>query len=107
MLNPASKVTVMLDGQTLTVPGPLTDGSWTAHFRRTDAQMGRLPMTIRSALRKRHDLQGPIDDAFMDSFLMVRPTGTPMNEMVGKWTKSEQEHAIQPVARLRCAAMRR
>jgi hypothetical protein len=26
-------------------------------------------------LRKRHALQGPIDDAFMESFLCVRPTG--------------------------------
>ena len=57
-------------------------------------------------LRKRHDLQGPIDDAFMDSFLMVNPTGTPMNETVGKWTKSEQAHAIQ-LWRRRCAAMLR
>lgn len=28
-------------------------------------------------LRKRSGLQGPIDDAFVDSFLCVRPTGTP------------------------------
>jgi hypothetical protein len=27
-------------------------------------------------LRKRHGLQGPVDDAFVDSFLCVRPTGT-------------------------------
>ena len=29
-----------------------------------------------TALRKRHGLQGPIDDAFMEPFLCVRPTGT-------------------------------
>lgn len=29
------------------------------------------------ALRKRHGLQGPIDDAFMEMFVCVRPTGTP------------------------------
>jgi hypothetical protein len=46
-------------------------------------------------LRKRHGLQGPIDDAFLDSFLMVRPTGSPMNEVVGKWTASEQARAIR------------
>jgi hypothetical protein len=46
-------------------------------------------------LLKRHDLQGPIDDAFMDSFIMVRPTGTAMNETVGNWVKSEEEHAIR------------
>ncbi|MDQ6698890.1 MAG: prolyl oligopeptidase family serine peptidase, partial [Acidobacteriota bacterium] len=28
-----------------------------------------------TGLQKRHGLQGPIDDAFMDSFLCVRPTG--------------------------------
>lgn len=30
-------------------------------------------------LRKRHGLQGPIDDAFLEPFLVVRPTGTPWN----------------------------
>ncbi len=30
-----------------------------------------------SGLRKRPGLQGPIDDAFLDSFLCVTPTGTP------------------------------
>jgi hypothetical protein len=31
----------------------------------------------------------------MDSFLNVRPTGAPINETVGKWTQSEQEHAAK------------
>jgi hypothetical protein len=30
-------------------------------------------------LRKQHDLQGPVNDAFFDSFLCVTPTGTPYN----------------------------
>jgi hypothetical protein len=46
-------------------------------------------------LRKRHGLQGPIDDAFMDSFLMVRPTGQALNEKVGKWAGAEMQHAIE------------
>ena len=94
LLNPASKVTVDLDGQSLVVPGALTDGSWTAHFRKNG---GKWALTGDDAneLRKRHNLQGPIDHAFMDSFVMVRPTGTPMNETVGKWAKSEQERAMQ------------
>jgi hypothetical protein len=29
--------------------------------------------------RKKHGLQGPIDDAFLEPFLVVRPTGTPWN----------------------------
>ena len=36
-------------------------------------------------LRKRPGLQGPIDDAFMDSFLFVRPTGQPLLEKQGAW----------------------
>jgi hypothetical protein len=46
-------------------------------------------------LRKRHGLQGPIDDAFLDRFIMVRPTGKPMNEKVGAWAKEECDHAIR------------
>jgi hypothetical protein len=46
-------------------------------------------------LRKRHGLQGPIDDAFMDSFLVVRPTGKPLNEKVGAWTAAEQDRAVR------------
>ncbi|WP_031500185.1 alpha/beta hydrolase-fold protein [Bryobacter aggregatus] len=33
-------------------------------------------------LHKQHALQGPIDDAFLDAFLLVRPTGTPWNQEV-------------------------
>ncbi len=33
----------------------------------------------KPGLRKRHGLQGPIDDAFLEPFLIVRPTGTPWN----------------------------
>src|SRR5205823_10277522 len=32
-----------------------------------------------SGLRKKHGLQGPIDDAFLEPFLVVRPTGIPWN----------------------------
>ena len=94
LLNPAAKVTVVLDGQTIGMPGALTDGSWAAHFRKTDGKWAAAGSDA-SGLRKRHDLQGPIDDAFLDSFLMVRPTGQPMNAVVGAWAKSEQEHAIK------------
>jgi len=33
----------------------------------------------RAGLRKRHGLQGPIDDAFLEPFLIVKPTGEPWN----------------------------
>jgi poly(3-hydroxybutyrate) depolymerase len=93
LLDPAAKVTVMLDGQTLTMPGPLTDGSWTAHFRKTGTRWAPA-VDDAAGLLKRHDLQGPIDDAFMNSFLMVRPTGAATHEAIQKWTKAEQDRAI-------------
>jgi dienelactone hydrolase len=43
---------------------------------------------------KRPGLQGPIDDAFMDRFLMVRPTGKPLAEKTGAWAAKEMQHAV-------------
>jgi pimeloyl-ACP methyl ester carboxylesterase len=37
-----------------------------------------------SGLHKTHALQGPIDDAFLDPFLLVRPTGTAWNDAVNQ-----------------------
>jgi dienelactone hydrolase len=39
------------------------------------------------SLRKRHGLQGPIDDAFVDSFLCVRPTGRAANDIAGRYAE--------------------
>ena len=68
--------------------GPLisrrSSGKWTVVASADDGK-----------LRKRHGLQGPIDDAFMDSFVMVRPTGPALNDEVGKWTNAEMKHAIE------------
>jgi hypothetical protein len=46
-------------------------------------------------LAKRHGLQGPIDDAFMDSFVFVRPTGQCLNEKVCAWVDQEMKHGIE------------
>lgn len=43
-------------------------------------------------LRKRHGLQGPIDDAFLEPFLVVRPTGTP-------WNKPAHDQALRILQR--------
>ncbi len=47
-----------------------------------------------AGLAKKHDLQGPIDDAFMSSFIVVRPTGKSRNELVDQWSRSEMERFI-------------
>lgn len=40
-------------------------------------------------------LQGPIDDAFLSRFLIVRPTGKPTHEKTGAWAKAEMDRAIR------------
>lgn len=49
----------------------------------------------KEGLLKKHGLQGPIDDAFMDSFIFVRPTGKAANEKAASWSGSEMERAIR------------
>jgi len=85
---------VILDGQKLEAPPVMSDRSWTAHFRHQHGQWAATESTDDPSLHKKHGLQGPIDDAFMDAFLMVRPSGQPMNEKVGAWAAAEMDHAI-------------
>jgi dienelactone hydrolase len=75
-------------------PAPLSDRSWVAHFRKVDGKWKSVEQIDDGRLRKRHGLQGPIDDAFMDSFLMVRPTAKPLNDKVGSWVDKEMTHAV-------------
>ncbi len=85
--------TVTIDGQAVTAPSPMSDRSWTAHFLKTGEKWSA--GEAGAELRKRHGLQGPVDDAFLDSFIFVRPTGTPMAPGVAGWVSAEQAHAIK------------
>jgi len=42
-----------------------------------------------TSIRKRHGLQGPIDDAFLESFLCVRPTGRAANDIAGRYAQEK------------------
>ena len=93
-LDNTSKPRVVLDGRALEAAPVLSDKSWSAHFQKTGVNWVATPSVDQLTLRKRHGLQGPIDDAFLDSFLMVRPSGKPLHEKIGKWAEAEQAHAI-------------
>jgi hypothetical protein len=77
---------ISLDGQTIVLKSPqsfaMLDKKWEA------------PEAKSTALRKVHNLQGPVDDAFMDGFIFVRPTGQPLNPAVGAWVKAEMDRAV-------------
>lgn len=93
-LDPAQKPVVVVDGQKLTVPGPMSDRSWTVHFRKAGNAWSMTESAIVSGLHKQHGLQGPVDDAFLDSFIFVTPTGTPLAPGIAKWVAGESQHAI-------------
>ena len=92
-LDNRGKVTVKIDGRALLAPGPGPDRSWTAHFRKQDAQW-RIDAAEASGLHKRHGQQGPIDDAFLDSFVFVTPTGKPLAPATAAWAAAEEKRAI-------------
>jgi dienelactone hydrolase len=88
LLDRAFRVSIVIDGQSVPSHAPGSDGSWTAHLVRRNGNW-----TLGGAdagLRKKHGLQGPIDDAFMDSFIFVKPSGA-----ASAWTKSEMDRAIR------------
>ena len=87
---------VTIDG-TPVASGPLeagaawvkTDGRWTFQ---TAAQMRARG---EAQLRKLPGLGGPVDDAFMEPFLFVRPTGKPLNAQTAAWVAGELQHATK------------
>ncbi len=91
-VNPTLNVTDGQRSQTITAPRPKSDRSWSVSLVRADN--GTWSEGTQTGLTKHHGLQGPIDDAFLDSFLMVKPSGIPLNDKVGAWVTAESKHAI-------------
>lgn len=89
------KPRVSVDGIEVEASKPRSDRSWTARFQKVAGKWTTVDSVAEGGLRKRHGLQGPIDDAFMDSFMMVRPTGSALDDRVGKWAETEMNHAVQ------------
>ncbi len=87
------RMPVIVDTVLLYTLDPNADKSLSASFVKNNGKWEVAKLTD-SELRKRHDLQGPIDDAFMNAFLMVRPTGKAFNEKIGSWTKTEMDYAV-------------
>ena len=87
VLREAGKATeVQIDGQTLRVK-PARELA----FENT-GDGWKSAATKSAGLHKTHGLQGPIDDAFLEPFLLVRPTGTP-------WNQAAHQHALKRLER--------
>ena len=93
-LDPLSGSSVEIDGQTLAAPAPNSDRSWSVHFAKMNNRWYAAP-TPYEGLVKRPGLQGPIDDAFLERFIVVRPTGSAAHESVGKWVQVELNRFLE------------
>jgi pimeloyl-ACP methyl ester carboxylesterase len=93
MLKVSSPVQLQIGKDRIQAPAPGSDRSWrfTVHLADGHWQAGPLP---GEGLVKRSGLQGPIDDALMDSFIFVTPSGRDSSELVNKWVDAELERAI-------------
>ncbi|MBT3606387.1 MAG: prolyl oligopeptidase family serine peptidase, partial [Candidatus Latescibacteria bacterium] len=85
-LNSDNEESITIDGQHLAV---------STHYVKSNGAWASCTETDNSSLGKKHGLQGPIDDAFMERFLIFTPTGTPiMNPNITGWLADQQTDAI-------------
>ena len=87
------KVRIRIDGQDIVGPSAASDRSWRVTLVQQKGQWTLVKQLPEVDLVKKHGLSGPIDDAFMDAFLFVSPSGKAMNDMAGAWAKAEMERA--------------
>ena len=92
LLNQRNLKKLTIDGQSVEVLGPArgitpfltkTDGRW---------QWNREDFDPAKSLVKSPGLQGPIDDAFLEPFLIVIPSGRSKNDRVQQWVEFELAH---------------
>ncbi len=92
---------ISIDGDTLDVQGASTlllvraGGHWRQGDPAADA-----------GLRKQHNLQGPVNDAFFDAFLCVKPTGTPFNAIADERGLQELDRFAKMFTRDYCGDAR-
>jgi hypothetical protein len=79
-LSEIKDASVRIDGQTIKVKTDLPQ----VVLEKTGVAWKVAKPGAWAGLHKTHALQGPIDDAFLDPFLLVRPTGTPWNDAANK-----------------------
>jgi hypothetical protein len=87
---------INIDEQAFTITKRKSDRSIRVSFEKSGDKWDFVtPDSPKGGLKKIHGLQGPIDDAFLDAFLMVKPTGKALHEKTGQWVTHEMAHATK------------
>lgn len=84
----SGQVQINIDGQQLSLTNHASANGQVQLHHDQEWRLGAQP----PALRKRPGLQGPIDDAFLDAFLVVTPTGEAWHAEVQEWIEFELAH---------------
>jgi hypothetical protein len=80
-----SRVTFDVPAATFTIDGQTIKSGAKPTFEKTNGKWA-VATGKPAGLRKVHRLQGPIEDAFTDGFLVVRGSGQPWNDAVQSYT---------------------
>jgi len=83
---------VVIDGQRLRVPRASEPRTTATFIKGADGWQPMNPDRRHAGLEKVPGLQGPIDDVFMEPFLVVTPTGKAQHDRVQKWVEFELSH---------------
>jgi len=84
----------LLNGEKFNLHIPSSDLTTTINLRKEKGKWKLVDTLDDGTLRKKPGLQGPIDDAFMESFLIVKPSGTSPHTKVSEWVDAEMNRAI-------------
>ncbi|WP_217452181.1 hypothetical protein [Mucilaginibacter humi] len=86
------KLTIIIDGTVLKTGVLAENDTLTSH---KDGARWTAGIITYPQLLKRHDLQGPVDDAFTSAFIVVKPSGTSKNALFDKWSKAEMNRFVE------------
>jgi pimeloyl-ACP methyl ester carboxylesterase len=87
--SPRAAKTLAIDGQKFAILGKEGDADLYLSRQGDKWDLADKNWPDDGALRKKHGLQGPIDDAFMDSFLCVLPKGAAWNAVADEQGQRE------------------
>jgi hypothetical protein len=89
-----------VDGKTIDLPGGAHNSSapWVLE-KQAQGWIARSVADEFLPLRKTHGRQGPIDDAFLESFLCVRPTGVPRQKLAHQYALAALDSFARDFAR--------
>ncbi len=90
VLSRTANIQATVDGHSLTLQPPVNGQPILAHLEKANGSWRISAELDEAQLRKRPGLQGPIDDAFMDSFVFVGPSSW---QRIIQWTNGSKTNS--------------